>query len=128
MRIRSGIPEIDRLEDECAAQAPPLVASIDDVLVDAESVQISAKTLGLARLAERPNLRRLIASGVGVYVTFTGPWTSLIGYTAWVSWIGGISVLSLMAGAILFFIGQATIRSNVSDEEAIAEATGQAAS
>ena len=65
MRIRSGIPEIDRLEDECAAQAPPLVASIDDVLVDAESAQISPKTHGLARLAERPNLRRLIASGVG---------------------------------------------------------------
>lgn len=70
----------------------------------------------------------LIASGVGVYVTFTGPWTSLISYTAWIGWIGGIAVLSLIAGAILFFVGQATIRSNVSDEEAIAKATGEAAS
>lgn len=65
----------------------------------------------------------LLASGVGVYVTFTGPWTTLIAYNSWVLWIGSIAVLSLLVGAILYFVGHATIRGDVSDEEIIAKAT-----
>ncbi len=64
----------------------------------------------------------LIASAVGVYVTFTGPWTSLIAYNLWILWIGSIGLLSLLVGIVLFFIGQATIRGDVSDEQVIAEA------
>jgi len=66
----------------------------------------------------------LVASGFGVYVTFTGPWTPLISYGPWVLWIGGIGVLSLIIGVVIFFIGQATLKGDVSDAEVIAEATG----
>ncbi len=66
----------------------------------------------------------LIASAVGIYVTFTGPWTTLIAYAAWLWLIGGIAVLSLAVGALLFFIGRATIKEDVSDEEIIAQVTG----
>jgi amino acid transporter len=65
----------------------------------------------------------LIASGVGVYVIFTGPWTPLLSSSVWVLWIGGIAVLSLIIGAALFFIGQATIKGDVSDEEVISKVT-----
>jgi len=64
----------------------------------------------------------LIASAVGVYVTFTGPWTSLIAYNQWIFWIGGIGLLSLLIGVVLFFVGHATIRGDVSDEQVITEA------
>ncbi len=70
------------------------------------------------------SLLGLVASGFGVYVTFTGPWTPLISYGPWVLWIGGIGVLSLIIGVVIFFIGQATLKGDVSDEEVIAEATG----
>src|SRR6185312_4744797 len=63
----------------------------------------------------------LLASAVGVYVTFTGPWTTLISYPQWVLWIGAIGVLSLIVGIALFFIGQATVKSDVSDDQVIAE-------
>jgi glutamate:GABA antiporter len=66
----------------------------------------------------------LFATGFGVYVTFTNPWTGLMTNSQWDLWIGGIGVLSLLIGAALFFVGQATIRSNVSDEEVIAQVTG----
>jgi amino acid transporter len=65
----------------------------------------------------------LIASAFGVYVTFTGPWTPLISSSQWLLWIGGIAALSLIVGIILFFIGRATVRRDVSDEEIIAEVT-----
>src|SRR5947209_17833351 len=65
----------------------------------------------------------LVASGVGVYVIFTGPWTPLLSKTVWIWWIGGIAVLSLLIGASLFFIGQATIKGDVSDEEVINKVT-----
>jgi glutamate:GABA antiporter len=65
----------------------------------------------------------LVASAVGVYVTFTGPWTSLVSYNQWVLWIGGIGVLSLIVGIALFFVGRATTRSDVSDEEIISKVT-----
>jgi len=60
-----------------------------------------------------------------VYVTFTGPWTTLIAYSQWLLWIGGIGVLSLLVGIALFFVGQATVKSNVSDEEAVAQVTNR---
>ncbi|HCI82694.1 MAG TPA: gamma-aminobutyrate permease-like transporter, partial [Ktedonobacter sp.] len=65
----------------------------------------------------------LIASAVGVIVTFTNPWVSQISSFQWDMWIGGIGILSLIVGAALFFIGQATIKRDVSDEEIIAGAT-----
>jgi hypothetical protein len=34
-------------------------------------------------------------------------------------------VLSLLVGAIVFLIGQATIKTDVSDEEVIAQVTGE---
>jgi len=69
----------------------------------------------------------LIASAVGVYVTFTGPWTSLISYSSWVAWIGGIGLLSLAVGVLLYFVGHAAVRSEVSDDEIIAEVISQKA-
>src|SRR5436305_10101712 len=65
----------------------------------------------------------LIASAVGVIVTFTNPWISQIDKTQWDLWIGGIGVLSLIVGAMLFFIGQATIKGDVSDKEIISKVT-----
>jgi hypothetical protein len=47
--------------------------------------------------------------------------------TQWDLWIGGIGVISLIIGAAIFFIGQATIKTKVSDEEVIAEVTGEKA-
>jgi glutamate:GABA antiporter len=66
----------------------------------------------------------MFATGFGVYVTFTNPWTGLLSNQQWWLWIGGIGILSLAIGVILFFVGQATIKSDVTDEEVIAEATG----
>ena len=68
-----------------------------------------------------------IATGFAVYVTFTGPWTGLLTSQVWVAWIGRIAVLSLVVGLRLFFIGQATIKTNVSDKEIIAQVTGEQA-
>ena len=69
----------------------------------------------------------LIASGFAVYVTFTGPWTPLLNGQQWILWIGGIGVISLLVGIIVFFIGQATTKTDVSDEEVIAQVTGEQA-
>lgn len=65
----------------------------------------------------------LIASAVGVYVTFTAPWTTLMSENQWILWIGGIGILSLIVGIALFFVGRATIKKDVSDDEVIAQAT-----
>lgn len=70
----------------------------------------------------------LIATAYGVYVTFTNPWTAFITTIQlttfqWDLWIGGIGVVSLIVGAVLFFIGRATVKSDVTDEEVIAKAT-----
>jgi len=69
----------------------------------------------------------LIASGFAVYVTFTGPWTPLLNGQQWILWIGSIGVISLLVGIMVFFIGQATIKTDVSDEEVIAQVTGEQA-
>ncbi len=68
----------------------------------------------------------LIASAFGVFVIFTGPWTGLLSQGTWDMWIGGIAILSLLVAVIVFFVGQATIRRDVSDEEVLAEVTGEA--
>jgi amino acid transporter len=65
-----------------------------------------------------------LATAYGVYATFTGPWTNLLSESSWVLWIGGIVVLSLLAGVVLFFIGQASAKGEVSDEQIIATVTG----
>ena len=66
----------------------------------------------------------LVASAFGVFVTFKSPWVpGLLDTLQWDLWIGGIGILSLLVGAILFFVGQATIKADVSDEEVIAQAT-----
>jgi len=67
-----------------------------------------------------------LATGYGVYATFTGPWTSLLSEQLWILWIAGIAVLSLIIGAVLYFIGQTITRggSDVSDEALIATVIG----
>jgi hypothetical protein len=68
----------------------------------------------------------LISSAVGVFVIFISPWIpGLMNTTQWDLWIGGIAVLSLLVGIAVFFIGQATIKTAVSDEEVIAQVTGE---
>ncbi|HJT57042.1 MAG TPA: amino acid permease [Ktedonobacteraceae bacterium] len=74
----------------------------------------------------------LIASGFGVYVTFLSPWTNsatktLMTTSQWDLWIGGIGVISLLIGIVVFFIGQATIKKAASDDEVIAQVTGGSA-
>jgi len=70
----------------------------------------------------------LLASAVGVAVIFISPWIpNLMNTTQWDLWIGSIAVLSLLVGAFVFFIGQATIKTNVSDEEVISQVTGEKA-
>src|SRR5581483_9152622 len=64
------------------------------------------------------------ATGYGVFATFTGPWTPLLKQETWDLWIGGIAILSLIVGAILFFVGRAIEKGEVSDEQIIAEVTG----
>jgi len=65
-----------------------------------------------------------LATAYGVYATFTGPWTSLLSESQWVLWIGGIAILSLLVGGVLFFVGQASVRGEASDAQIIAEVTG----
>jgi amino acid transporter len=74
----------------------------------------------------------MIATAYGVYVTFTNPWTASvtsiqINTFQWDLWIGGIGIISLLVGAALFFIGRATVRRDVTDEQIIAEVTGDRA-
>jgi hypothetical protein len=65
MRLRSGISEIDQLEDRHAEPAPALAVSLDDVPRDAHTIRISRKTRGLAGLSGYPNLRHIMARGAG---------------------------------------------------------------
>lgn len=84
-----------------------------------------------ARIQLAPNwvfylcaLLGLVASGVGFYATFTAPWVPLIAEGGWVSWIGGIAVISLIIGVAFFFIGQRTMRGKaISDDALIANIT-----
>ncbi len=67
-----------------------------------------------------------IATAYGVYATFTGPWTPLLTNSQWVVWIGGIAALSLIIAVVVYFIGQATIKGEVTDEEILKTVTGAA--
>ncbi len=67
-----------------------------------------------------------IASAFGVFVIFTGPWTSTgdINLQQWQLLISSIALVSLIIGAALFFVGQsAAKRKRLSDEELIAQVT-----
>src|SRR5690348_1688782 len=74
----------------------------------------------------------LLASGVGLYATVTAPWYvppsqfAPLTTGTWDTWIGGIVVVSLIAATVLYFLGHARIRDDVSDEQAIADALGTA--
>jgi amino acid transporter len=48
----------------------------------------------------------VLASTAGIVVTFTAPWTNLVTARAWLLWIGGLVVGSLLLGVALFLIGQ----------------------
>jgi glutamate:GABA antiporter len=73
------------------------------------------------------SLLGLLASGVGLYATVSAPWVpTLIDAKGWDIWIAGIVILSLIAATTIYFIGHARIRDDVTDEQAIAEATGAA--
>ena len=65
----------------------------------------------------------LIASAIGVIVTFISPWIGQLNTAQWDVWIGSIGLLSLIVAVAIFFVGQATIKGNVSDDEIIAQAT-----
>ncbi len=70
----------------------------------------------------------ILASGVGLYATVSAPWVpQLITIVPWDIWIAAIVILSLIAAAVIYFVGHATIREDVTDAEAIAQATGGAA-
>jgi hypothetical protein len=64
-----------------------------------------------------------LASSVAIYVIFTAPWTPLLANSMWVAWIISITFISLLVAVAVFYIGQKTIESDVSDEEIIAEVT-----
>jgi membrane-anchored protein YejM (alkaline phosphatase superfamily) len=71
------------------------------------------------------SLLGLLASGVGLYATVSAPWVpSLIDTTRWDIWIAAIVVLSLIAAAVIYLIGHARIRDDVTDEQAIAASVG----
>ncbi len=70
----------------------------------------------------------LISSAVVVAVIFISPWIpTLMNATQWQVWIGGITVLSLIVAVVIFFIDQATIKRDVSDEEVLRTVTGSSA-
>jgi len=64
-----------------------------------------------------------LASTFGIYVTFTAPWTTLVAGEAWMTWIISVTLISLFVAIVVYYIGQKTIESDVSDEEIIAEVT-----
>jgi amino acid transporter len=58
----------------------------------------------------------LLASAVGIVVTFLNPWTTLISKTDWWEILVVIAVASLVVGVIVFFIGQATVAKSAPPE------------
>ena len=63
------------------------------------------------------------ASVFAVCVIFTKSWTPSVSTPIWDAWIIGITAISLIVAVAVFYIGQKTIKSNISDEEIIAEVT-----
>ncbi|HEX6477436.1 MAG TPA: APC family permease [Ktedonobacteraceae bacterium] len=71
------------------------------------------------------SLLGLLASGVGLYATLTAPWVpSLIDSVGWDIWIAAIVVVSLIAAAVIYFLGHARIPDDVTDQQAIAASMG----
>jgi amino acid permease len=67
----------------------------------------------------------LLANGIGLYATVSAPWVpSLIDFVRWDAWIISLVVVSLVAATVIYYVGHARIRADVTDEEAIAKATG----
>jgi glutamate:GABA antiporter len=64
-----------------------------------------------------------IASLFGIAVIFTFPWTNSLSTGQWDTWITGITVVSLLVAVVGFFIGQRTVKSDLKDEDIIAEVT-----
>jgi len=64
-----------------------------------------------------------IASGVGIAAIFTSPWTKKLSTELWDAWMIGITIVALIVAVVVFFMGQRAIRSDMSDEELIAEVT-----
>ena len=69
-----------------------------------------------------------IASGAAITVIFTSPWTNSSQQTPlttaqWDAWITGIAVASLFVAVAGFYIGQHTLKSDLKDEDIIAEVT-----
>jgi hypothetical protein len=65
VRVLSGIPEIDELEDRLAQPLPARVTSIDRVPAGATGIEISRRTRGLEHLARYSSVRRVVARSVG---------------------------------------------------------------
>jgi glutamate:GABA antiporter len=73
------------------------------------------------------SLLGLLASGVGLFATVSAPWVpTLIDAKGWDVWIAGIVILSLIAATVIYLIGHARIRDDVTDEQAIATSVGRA--
>ncbi len=83
-----------------------------------------------ARIQLAPSWVFYLCSAVGavtsmfaIYAIFTAPWTNLVTTGMWDAWIVGITGISLVVAVGVFYIGQKTTGSNVSDEDIIAEVT-----
>ena len=64
-----------------------------------------------------------IASIFGIAVIFTSPWTTTLSTGQWDIWIASIAAASLLVAVVGFFIGQRTLKSELRDEDIIAEVT-----
>ena len=60
-----------------------------------------------------------VASIGGIAVIFTAPWTHTITTPVWVGWITGITIFAFVFAGVVFYIGQKTIESHVSDQDII---------
>lgn len=65
----------------------------------------------------------IFASIFGIGVVFTKSWTPLVATPVWNACIIGITAISLIVAIGVFYVGQRTIESNISDEEIIKEVT-----
>jgi glutamate:GABA antiporter len=68
----------------------------------------------------------LLANAVALYAIFTAPWIpALINEGLWVTWIASLCGLSLLVGTAVYFIGKATMKTEVNDEQIKRDALGQ---
>jgi amino acid transporter len=66
----------------------------------------------------------LLASAVGIFVTFLNPWTNLIGQGDWRRLLAVIGITSLVVAAVVFFVGEATIAKSPPPEVASSASAG----